>query len=73
MPGLTVGFNLTITGGISMKRKIAIRSLRVAKELNKRGHEVLSIEPSRKSSGFNVFFFEDCPEVQRVLFDSRRK
>lgn len=56
-----------------MKRKIAIRSLRVAKELNKRGHEVLSIEPSRKSSGFNVFFFEDCPEVQRVLFDSRRK
>lgn len=56
-----------------MKKTVAIRSLRVAKELIRRGHELLSVEPSRKSKGFNVFIFEDCPEVQQVLLENARK
>jgi len=56
-----------------MKQKKPIRSLRIANELVARGHKILGVEPSRKSEGYIVFIFEDTPELQSLLTQSRRR
>lgn len=55
-----------------MKKVKAIRSLRLANILTASGHKILNVEPSVNSPGYTVFIFEDTPELQRVLTDSRK-
>lgn len=50
----------------------AIRSLRLANELAASGHKILNVVPSYQSEGYTVFIFEDTPELQRLLTESRR-
>ncbi|KRG13358.1 hypothetical protein ACA30_15790 [Virgibacillus soli] len=44
-----------------------IRSLRIARELMRRGFRPIDAEPARKSPGFIVFIFRDSDELNAAL------
>lgn len=44
-----------------------IRSLRIARELMRRGFLPIDAEPSRKSRGCIIFVFRETPELKEAL------
>ncbi|HWO74378.1 MAG TPA: hypothetical protein VNM69_00515 [Bacillus sp. (in: firmicutes)] len=56
-----------------MERKIVL-NIRVADELLRRGHTVISVKPSTKVKGRAAFVFKVTPEFERDLTElSKRK
>lgn len=50
-----------------MQTQKCIRSLRVARELMRRGFLPVDAEPARKSRGFIVFVFRETDEFSQAL------
>lgn len=49
-----------------------ILSMRIARELLARGHQVVDIRYSRDKPGTSVYVFENNPELERYMTESKR-
>lgn len=52
-----------------MSKTYAIHNASIARELMRRGFELLEVAPNRKNPQFSVYYFKDGVEFQKTLIE----
>lgn len=55
-----------------MENTFKVFSMKLARELGLRGFKLIATEPNRKIPWYNVYLFDDTPELRRAITEINR-